>query len=359
MTLIKGLSKISVIFACILMIGALDAYASQSFTVRADEHVVNRSDGKAINLAAGEGIYTVTSSGTAYQGGGQEYSATFLYYPEPDGTIVLTSVPNNGSIEIYAEGGSLYAFFADEMGSTWDNSGHTTLAFEKSGYSPESFDIYADTHAVDRSEGAYITLSSGSGTYTVSSTGTAYQGNDQAYSGTFLYYPEPDGTIVMTSVPNNSSITINAEGGSIFAFFADETSSLWDNYGETVLEFASNTGSVDVSLWMPSHMFYPGDECLCLVTVDNSSGQSLTNNPLFVILDVFGEYYFAPSFNNYHDNYAISFGPGETEIQVLSSFTWPYGAGAASNVAWYAALTNQPVTTVIGNIDSWEFSWAD
>lgn len=117
-----------------------------------------------------------------------------------------------------------------------------------------------------------------------------------------------------------------------------------------------------VSIWMPSHLFHPNDPCACLVTVCNATGSTLINYPLFVILDVYGTYFFAPSFNQIFDNYLLLFPEypiNETEVTVLPGFVWPSGCGNASGIYWYAALTDPSFSNIFGEMDEWEFGWGE
>ena len=118
----------------------------------------------------------------------------------------------------------------------------------------------------------------------------------------------------------------------------------------------SETG---VTMWMPAHTFAPGQTCGCRATVCNAGAAPLAECPLFVILDVAGTFYFAPSFTAY-DNYLEfhgSFPRGQTDVIVLPDFTWPDGAGSFSGCMFYGALTNPAVTALVGDMDSWSFAW--
>lgn len=118
--------------------------------------------------------------------------------------------------------------------------------------------------------------------------------------------------------------------------------------------------STGVSLMMPDHVFSAGDMCWCTVTVCNASGIKLESTPLFVILDVYGSYFFGPEFTNSPGSWIDlhpDFAPGETIIEVIPEFTWPDNTGSADGIFWYAALTDLDVTEIIGDWDSWEFSW--
>ncbi len=114
-----------------------------------------------------------------------------------------------------------------------------------------------------------------------------------------------------------------------------------------------------VTITMPSHSFQAGDLCGCRAIVCNVTGSPIADHPLFVVLDVFGSYYFAPSFNSY-DNYLQQFpvfSTGQTVVEVIPQFSWPSGTGNASGLRWYGALTNPSVSELFGEMGMWEFGW--
>ncbi|MBN1296706.1 hypothetical protein JXA80_07985, partial [bacterium] len=75
-----------------------------------------------------------------------------------------------------------------------------------------------------------------------------------------------------------------------------------------------------------------------------------------VILDVFGQLFFAPSFSSF-DQYTVDVTPGLHTIIVLPEFTWPAGVGSASNLWFYAGMTDPAVTGLLGNYDAVPFGW--
>ncbi len=109
---------------------------------------------------------------------------------------------------------------------------------------------------------------------------------------------------------------------------------------------------------MPSDMFHPGDTCYCNVMINNPSETTYPETPLFVILDVFGAYFFAPSFTDF-DVYDHTVIPGQQIITVLPSFEWPDGVGNAQGILWHAAMTNARMTELFGNLDSFSFGWGE
>ena len=115
-----------------------------------------------------------------------------------------------------------------------------------------------------------------------------------------------------------------------------------------------------VILWMPGQMFEPGDPCACLAGVVNNGRRILKGYPLFVILDVYGQLYFAPGFAPAFDCYLDELPEiphGLTIVQVLPLFAWPPGAGTANGIRWYGAVTDPAVTGIIGDIGIWTFGW--
>ncbi|MBN1356546.1 hypothetical protein JXA40_09835 [bacterium] len=116
--------------------------------------------------------------------------------------------------------------------------------------------------------------------------------------------------------------------------------------------------TLGVTLWMTSDYFTPGDPCACTVTACNPGSEHYPDLPLFVILDVYGLYFFAPSFGEF-DYFEIDLDPGDVEIGVLPEFAWPEGAGTASGILWYAAMTDPGITQLFGEMDTWEFGWGN
>ncbi len=114
-----------------------------------------------------------------------------------------------------------------------------------------------------------------------------------------------------------------------------------------------------VSIVMPATIFSPGDSLYCQVNVCNQEGQTLTGYPLLVLLDVFGQYYFAPSFGSDLDYYSLQYPVGSSTVDILPQFPWPQGAGSADGIVWYAALTDPSISSLFGEMDSLSFGWRE
>ncbi len=109
---------------------------------------------------------------------------------------------------------------------------------------------------------------------------------------------------------------------------------------------------------MPAHAYVADDPASCSVSVWNAGTSTLNGYSLFTILDVFGSYYFAPSFSDF-DCFKWSFPPGLTELTVLPEFTWPLNVGSATGIVWYAFLMNPDMTELVGGAGVFDFGWSE
>ena len=109
---------------------------------------------------------------------------------------------------------------------------------------------------------------------------------------------------------------------------------------------------------MPSNFFSGGDLFYLDVYLCNTENTQY-NVPLFVILDVYGQLFFAPSFTEF-DMYNITLPPNQQIMQtVLPDFFWPHGAGQADGIIFYAAMTNPEITDLFGELDMAVFGWTN
>ncbi|MBN1356493.1 DUF362 domain-containing protein [bacterium] len=109
-----------------------------------------------------------------------------------------------------------------------------------------------------------------------------------------------------------------------------------------------------VLIAMPKNEYVPGDPFSLSVHVHTLNG--LIQNPLFVVLDVHGTFFFAPSWNKY-DFLPLTKPPGDYEFVIVEEFIWPTGAGSASDILFLAAITDPQVTGLISNLDLVSFGW--
>lgn len=150
-----------------------------------------------------------------------------------------------------------------------------------------------------------------------------------------------------------------------FVLTAQATDGL-GNVGETVAQIkitveanpSSGCNETGVEITMPSDHYTPDDICWCVAVVCNAEQIPLTGYPLFILLDVFGDYYFAPSFSEL-DYFDRDFPVGETSVTIVSGFRWPSGAGAVSGITWYGALMDPDMTEIYGQMGSFRFGWSE
>ena len=125
----------------------------------------------------------------------------------------------------------------------------------------------------------------------------------------------------------------------------------------SILAYASMVDPY-VLISIPDHYFYPGREFYCKVDVYAYSGSVYSHLPLFVILEVGGMFFCAPSFSAF-DYYLIEIPPVSQRITVLDTFRWPENAGFGSGIIWYSAITDPEMIRVISNIDFWNMGWGE
>ncbi len=123
-------------------------------------------------------------------------------------------------------------------------------------------------------------------------------------------------------------------------------------------EFIGFPDVTRVHIEMPSKVINPGDKVFCHAIIRNVGNEMPQDTKLFVILDVKGSYWFAPGFISF-DCYSDAFQNGLTTVEVIPEFEWPSGAGSASEIVWYAALTNPEMTELTSPIGVFDFGWVE
>lgn len=120
------------------------------------------------------------------------------------------------------------------------------------------------------------------------------------------------------------------------------------------LPFPAPTLALDLD--MPDAALIPGDICSCTLTVQHTHSYALGRCPLLVVLDVYGHFFFAPSFSSTFDYYKMVFSPGTTSVTVLPEFGWPAGAGSGT-ATFYAGAMDPTMAQMISNLETVEFGW--
>ncbi len=118
--------------------------------------------------------------------------------------------------------------------------------------------------------------------------------------------------------------------------------------------------STGVILEMPSHAFQTGNLCYLSAWVCNAGIETLIDYPLFVILDVYGSYWFGPSWKPADqgiDFYLQEFEPGLTEVVIIPEFLWPEIKGSGSGIVFWGAMTDPSHSELFGTFSNWTFGW--
>ncbi len=122
---------------------------------------------------------------------------------------------------------------------------------------------------------------------------------------------------------------------------------------------ASPTASpkLTVHLQMPAHHFTPGSLCGLRIMIINNGMDYAGEYPVFVMLEIFGNYFFAPSWTEAADYYLVNLIPGHTIIEVIDQFNWPDGVSTSGSAVFWGAVTEADLSKIVGLHDNWNFSW--
>jgi len=116
-----------------------------------------------------------------------------------------------------------------------------------------------------------------------------------------------------------------------------------------------------VELLMPGNYFKPYFPCWLDALICNTSA-ARRNVPLFVLLEVAGEYFCYPSWRPLSSEGADyetlpNVPTGRTRIQIIPDFSWPENTGHADGLHVYAALVDLEQGALIGELGEWEFGF--
>jgi cell division septation protein DedD len=118
--------------------------------------------------------------------------------------------------------------------------------------------------------------------------------------------------------------------------------------------------NLGVRLQMPAHYFSPGDTCSLDATLYNAGGPR-SNIALFVILDVYGRYWFWDDWQETLDYETIDLDTSARTIPIIPTFQWPdTGSQQAQGLAFWGAMLESNLQRVLGGddgIDRWEFAY--
>lgn len=172
------------------------------------------------------------------------------------------------------------------------------------------------------------------------------------------YTPRPTNTPTLpptkTPTPTSTNIPTNTpKPGDTFTPVPSATPEPQNTHTPT----APPCTDMGVRIDMPTHAFQVNDPCYLHIWICNPTGVPIVDVPLFIILDVYGELYFSPSWNQSLDFHYLTVDSGETLLVAIPDFVWPKINGSAHGLMFYSALTDPAITKIWGDYDWWEFGW--
>jgi len=103
-------------------------------------------------------------------------------------------------------------------------------------------------------------------------------------------------------------------------------------------------------------MFTVGDRFYLVAEICNPGPETYAAQPLGIVLDVYGYYYFYPQWTEEFDPPWISVPIGCQWLEILD-FMWPEAAGTANNIFFYGGLLTTELNELLGEYSSVSFSW--
>lgn len=115
-----------------------------------------------------------------------------------------------------------------------------------------------------------------------------------------------------------------------------------------------------VTLDLPIATLTAGDGFQLDAYVCNTSNAILYDHHVFILLDVFGEYWCLPSWigtDTGIDSYQYSIPPGRWPLPVVPAFLWPTVQGAVNGVMFWGAILDPEMTGLVGEMGHVAFGW--
>lgn len=106
-------------------------------------------------------------------------------------------------------------------------------------------------------------------------------------------------------------------------------------------------------------LFKSGDLFWLKCHVCNNLDETMTDVPTAVILGVYGEFWFWPSWSRDFDYDSKDYEIGLTTFYALEPFVWPSVSGNVTGLDFYSGLLNNEMTQLIGEYDHLTFGYAE
>jgi carboxypeptidase T len=115
-------------------------------------------------------------------------------------------------------------------------------------------------------------------------------------------------------------------------------------------------GEFTASLLLNDTMFEGGEQFLLQLDIYNGRTEQLDLQQ-FLFLDVYGLFFFYPSWSISVDYIDRSIIPGYDELETILDFTWPSGVGGATGLNFWLGFYDPAAQVIVGNIDTVEFGY--
>ncbi len=118
----------------------------------------------------------------------------------------------------------------------------------------------------------------------------------------------------------------------------------------------SSVPPLGVDLVLSDDSLHPGDLFSLTAFVSNPGPETYTDIPLVILLDVYGNYFWHPTWTQQFTYESLELDIEVKDIQLLE-FTWPETGTAASGMIFYGALLSETFTEIKGSMDMVTFGW--
>jgi len=119
-----------------------------------------------------------------------------------------------------------------------------------------------------------------------------------------------------------------------------------------------SVNNVRVRMEMPSQYFTPGSACWLRAHIENGDEQPHEDMPLFVVLDIVGEYWFWDGWTQDVDYRNVYVPMGNSMLTIVPEFSWPdTGPGVVTDIVFWGALLTPDLTSLFGQMSNWTFDF--
>ncbi len=115
-------------------------------------------------------------------------------------------------------------------------------------------------------------------------------------------------------------------------------------------------GTFTADLALNSDMFHAGDMFRLSLNIVNGSAEPMDVEQ-YIILDVYGLYFFHPGWTEAGDYQKRIFESGYQGTDVVLEFTWPEGAGSADDLCFWMGFLKSGTMELACDIDQEVFSY--